>query len=96
MPFGTSGTTRPACGFVSVATVAVQNQLSYYPNPVATKLNVSAPYRVLEVTITNLIGQTVFADHYNNEKVQVDVSGLPAGMYLMRINDTEVRRFMKE
>ena len=88
--------TQPACGFVSVATVAAQNQLSYYPNPVATKLNISAPYRVLAVTITNLIGQTVFTNHYNNEKVQVDVSGLPAGMYLMRINDTEVRRFVKE
>ncbi len=88
--------TQPACGLVSVATVAAQNQLFYYPNPVATKLNVSAPYRILEVTIMNLIGETVFTNHYNNEKVQVDVSGLPAGMYLMRINDTEVRRFVKE
>jgi type IX secretion system substrate protein len=46
--------------------------------------------------ITEGYGQTVYSNNYHNEEVQVDVSGLAAGMYLVRINGSEVRKFVKE
>ncbi len=67
-----------------------------YPNPTTNYLTISAQGRINTVTITNLFGQTVYSRDYNAEKVQIDVADLPADVYFIRINGTEVRGFVKE
>lgn len=70
--------------------------ISIFPNPACTELTISASDRITAVEITNLAGQTMFDRLYNSPKVQIDVSNLPPGTYLIRINGTEVRKFVKE
>lgn len=48
-------------------------------------LNIVCPEKISGVVITNLIGQTVLINNYNVEKVSVDVSSLPAGIYFMKV-----------
>ena len=67
-----------------------------YPNPATTSLTITSSDKIASVTIINLIGQTVYDKAYHDKKVQVDVADLPAGMYLIRINGTEVRKFVKQ
>ena len=43
-----------------------------------------------------MFGQMVREFYCNTQKVEMDVSILPAGIYLIRINGTEVRKFVKE
>ena len=85
------------CGETGVPLVQqVSNELSIYPNPTTTSLTITFSDKITSVAITNLIGQTVYSNYYHNEQVQVDVADLSKGMYLVRINGTEVRRFVKE
>jgi hypothetical protein len=60
----------------------------------------TASNKISGVTITNLIGQCLFTQAYQVGKIQLDISGLPAGAYFAKINGSdgyaEVRRFVKE
>ncbi len=49
-----------------------------------------------QIAIMNLIGQTIYTQQYNSPQVLVDVANLPPGIYLIRINGTEVRKFVKQ
>jgi len=75
------------------------NQLpsfNVYPNPTWNELTVSATYPISFISLSNLVGQEVYNHEYNTAKVQVDVSTLPSGVYFIKINGTEVRKFVKE
>ncbi len=67
-----------------------------YPNPATTELTVTAQDRITTIAISNVYGQTVYSNDYNAEKVGINIAALPAGIYFIRINGTEVKRFVKE
>ncbi len=67
-----------------------------FPNPATTALTITSTDKITSIAITNLIGQTVYSNSYHNEEVQVVVADLPEGMYLIKINGTEVKKFVKQ
>ena len=69
---------------------------SLFPNPVNSELNLTSSNLISTVSIINLLGQTVFSQQYNGPQVKVDVADLPTGMYLVKINGSEVKKFVKE
>ena len=73
-----------------------QNEFQIFPNPATTSLTITATNKITTITITNLLGQTVYTHEYNNEKVEVNVAGLQTGVYFVKINGVEVRKFVKE
>jgi len=77
---------------VSQPTISIQ----LYPNPVSNELIITSANKITAVTITNLLGQTDYTHQYNAARVQVDVADLPTGVYFVKINGTEVRKFVKE
>ena len=66
------------------------------PNPATTSLTITATNKITNITITNLLGQTVYTHECNTEKVEISVTDLPTGVYFVKINGTEVRKFVKE
>ena len=70
--------------------------VNLFPNPATNELTFSSKSAITEVLIINLLGQQVFSHAYNTDKVQVDISGLQQGVYYVRLNGTEVRKFVKE
>ncbi len=81
---------------VSVSSVSASSLVSIFPNPATTEITITAPDRLNTLIITNLVGQTIFNQKTNTQQVEVDVSGFPAGVYFVKINGSEVRRFVKE
>jgi len=73
----------------------VGGSIILYPNPTSTSLTISASDRITTIGITNLLGQTVYTNHCNSPQVQVDVSALPSGIYFVKVNGVEVRKFIK-
>ena len=70
--------------------------LSIYPNPVTTQLTISSSENIAAISITNLLGQTVYSSQYSGSLlVSVDVAELPRGVYFVRVNNV-VRKFVKE
>ncbi len=67
-----------------------------YPNPTTNELTVTASDKITSIAITTLLGQTLYTYLYNAPQVQVDVSSLPPGIYLLRINGSEIRKFVKQ
>ena len=78
----------------------VENPFNVYPNPTngvlfvetvhAPSLPVATEYR-----ITNLMGQTLQSGRIVGDRQQLDVSALPAGMYLLTVDSTTVKFIVK-
>jgi hypothetical protein len=78
----------------------VESPFQVYPNPTngilfvetrrATSLQKATEYR-----ITNLMGQTLQSGRIASDRQQLDVSALPAGMYLLTIDGTTVKFIVK-
>ncbi len=79
-----------------VHNVANDKTINIYPNPAITELTISAQDNITAISISNMMGQMVYATTCNTVKVEVNVAGLPAGVYFIKVNETEVRRFVKE
>lgn len=79
-----------------VSQLQTSKSISIFPNPTSSYLTVTSTNEISQIAISNLLGQTLFTHDYNSEKVEVDVADLPKGVYLIKINGTEVRKFVKE
>jgi hypothetical protein len=71
---------------------------SLYPNPASTEITIGAGNEpVREVRISNILGQQLpLTVGYSRQQATVDVSGLRAGVYFVKINNTAVIKFVKE
>ncbi|TPD70679.1 GEVED domain-containing protein [Flavobacterium microcysteis] len=56
-----------------------------YPNPVKNILNLSYSKNITDVAVFNLIGQQVMTRTINDDKGQIDMSGLPSGTYMVKV-----------
>ncbi len=72
-----------------------QPDLKLFPNPVYNELTISSSNKITIITISNFLGQSVYTNQYNSAQVQVDVANLPVGVYIVKINGSEVRKFVK-
>jgi sugar lactone lactonase YvrE len=67
-----------------------------FPNPVTDEVRLYANTEIKHVAITNLLGQQMAEQVCNGKQVTVKVAHLPQGLYLLRINNKETLRFVKE
>ena len=79
-----------------VANIPNSHSIALYPNPATTSLTITSTDKITTVSISNLLGQIVYTHAYNSEKVHVDVADLPSGVYFVKVNGSEVSKFVKE
>ena len=92
---------HPLCGMPDTATLGgipinITGELSIYPNPVNDVLYISSPGKINSISICSFTGQTVYSHEYDRENVEVNVGALPTGVYFIKVNGKEVRKFVKE
>lgn len=79
------------------AKIEREQQVNLYPNPTSGKVQLSSDQKILNVTITDIVGKRM--DVTNIENHQIDLSNLSPGIYNIRI-DTEfqsiIKRIIKE
>ncbi|HMT28214.1 MAG TPA: S8/S53 family peptidase [Bacteroidia bacterium] len=80
-----------------------QQIISTFPNPVKNVLTVhSGSIKVKELEITDVTGRLVYSEEnsvVNNGQIQLDMSSLPAGVYIIKINSengTLKSKFIKD
>ena len=84
-----------SAGSVQAAVSSVQ----VWPNPAGNELTISAGEQIRSVVISNVVGQVVASPRPSpkeREVLRVNVAELPAGVYFVKINDSVVRKFVKE
>ena len=86
VPPGSTGVNHPA----------LITQLSLYPNPALNELNITCDAMISHVTISDLLGQTIMHQTVGSVKATVSVQALPPGMYLIKVNGTTTRKFVKQ
>jgi len=67
-----------------------------YPNPAGSEIAISSSVKIMTVAVSNVLGQVMCNQTCNSQKVKLNVASLPAGIYYVRINGSEVRKFYKE
>lgn len=73
--------------------------LKLYPNPVKDILNLSLDKEITTVSINNLLGQEVFTKTVNSNETSIDVAGLAAGTYLVKVtsnNEVKTVKIIKQ
>jgi hypothetical protein len=68
---------------------------NYYPNPVTDILTLSYSNVISDVVVYNLLGQQVLTAKPNATQTQMDVSGLTAGTYIVKVTSDEVTKTVK-
>jgi hypothetical protein len=68
---------------------------NYYPNPVTDILTLSYSNTISEVVVYNLLGQQLLTAKPNATQTQMDLSGLNAGTYLVKIASDEGSKTVK-
>lgn len=69
--------------------------ISVYPNPANDVLNVVFTDKLKSVEIYNTIGQSVLAQYPNKEEARLDISGLQAGIYFVKISTATKQQTVK-
>ena len=70
-------------------------QLKYYPNPVETNLNISYSEPILGIELYSITGQQLLNKIFDATEIQLDLSGLSAGTYTVRIITNSSSKFIK-
>ena len=83
----------------SVATVDISSQMNVYPNPADNQITVSLQTSGAKTgAIYNIAGIQVMNLEFSNDRCDLNISHLPKGIYLMRINTPQgqaVKKFVK-
>lgn len=61
------------------------SNLSFYPNPASTVLNVITDSRATSIELVDMLGRTIMRKPINEIHQQLDVSSLPNGVYSIRL-----------
>ncbi len=68
---------------------------SYYPNPVNDVLNFDYSANITGVEVFNILGQQVIAKSFNQNNVQLNVSQLAAGTYVVKVTTENASKIIK-
>lgn len=85
---------------LSINETVLDNELSYYPNPVNETLHVSSKSKIARVEVYNLLGKKVKVQEVNGLSTDLKTTQFSQGMYLVRVYDekgnSQIFKILKE
>jgi len=76
--------------------IGFEHDFTLYPNPALNKLTITSTCTITTISLSDIEGQIIFFNKYNTNLVEIYVADLLAGIYFVKINGTDMRRFVKE
>jgi len=66
----------------------IASEISVYPNPASTLVNVISGVEIRNVKLVNFVGQVVLEQNVDANSVRLDVSNLTTGIYFVKVETT--------
>jgi len=84
---GESDHSNEACIDITVGIDEIgENEVSLYPNPASSRVNVTSIHEMTRLTVTNYVGQIVYRENVTGStRVELNTSSYQAGVYLVKI-----------
>lgn len=82
--------------------VGIQDQnpmlpvIKIFPNPAFNEITIETSITINTITVTNFLGQSLITKKSSSSLETVNTSILPPGIYVMRVNDLYMQKFVKE
>lgn len=76
---------KSACSGLSVEETSSEAGLQFYPNPVQDVLNIKSKNKLESYEVYSSVGQTVLRGSLENTNAQINMSGLTAGVYYVKV-----------
>ena len=67
----------------------------YYPNPTSSIVTISYSRNITQVTLINLLGQTIMTQKTDSTEVQVDLSRLAEATYFVKVSSGDKEKVIK-
>jgi hypothetical protein len=84
-------------GFTTSTSTELENKLLIYPNPSSGKIAIfSQNQSQCNITILNMMGTEVLRDYSFNKETELELSHLPKGIYILKINKSWTHKLVLE
>ena len=77
-------------------TTALSADIKIFPNPATAELTITCNTNIHDISIANTVGETVYKNAFGETHVTLNIANLSLGIYFIKINGVEVRKFIKE
>ncbi len=87
------------CGYLETDELKIADKLSVFPNPAFSTVALSGSIPISSFAIVDILGKELIKKNLSAKPltdIQVDVSTLPPGMYIVRVNEVWTARLVKE
>jgi uncharacterized protein (TIGR02145 family) len=79
--------------------ISYKKELKVFPNPALDNITIDYAEKINRISIFNLLGELVYQRQASNIRNEINVSNLPNGIYIMKIDSAEgtvQQKFIKE
>ncbi len=63
----------------------VENEFSFYPNPVSNELNISSKIEMEQIEVFDILGRKVLESKPNNTQANLKMEGFSSGLYIVNV-----------
>lgn len=71
---------------LSISKLTRDEIVNIYPNPSSGSVSIqSMHHKIVSISLVNCLGEYVYKEHFNSQEVQLDLSYLPSGIYILEI-----------
>ncbi len=89
-----------AAGRLAVNTTGISDHIreniTIAPNPARNAISVTAPVAIHKIEVFNIIGRKLITETPGTATATINVETLPAGVYLLKMNDSYTVKFVKQ
>ena len=82
------------CGTLAINIDNASPYLCIYPNPCTLQITITGD--ISSISIENITGHLLYTQTYNTTKAEIDMSGYPAGVYIVRVRDKDGGQIVKK
>jgi VCBS repeat-containing protein len=86
------------CGEGVTTINGANHELQLFPDPAEDQINIISPEPIKQISVINVSGQVVLSEAYSASTIKrsmLDISKLPSGIYVVKVNTSGILKFVK-